>query len=225
MTDVNTKADGKWERLIERLLNEARLPPRMEEELRAFLSAVKTMPGRRGTPVKASTAYLYAVVLVRLGRFLADKGWEAFEAAPYEPLTGEVDRMAEEVLRQDITEFIRGFQVEGRRGPRAPKAPNAATRSHYVAYIRRFYRWLYGERLKVWPEGQYPPCVLGLSKLARLPPLEERSRVKRKSELLTPEDIERLLRACEVFSGRLVRLRNKALIAVLADTGVRRGSS
>jgi len=64
---------------------------------------------------------------------------------------------------------------------------------------------------------------LGLSKLARLPPLEERSRVKRKSELLTPEDIERLLRACEVFSGRLVRLRNKALIAVLADTGVRPG--
>jgi len=128
LTDVNTKADGKWERLIERLLNEARLPPRMEEELRAFLSAVKTMPGRRGTPVKASTAYLYAVVLVRLGRFLADKGWEAFEAAPYEPLTGEVDRMAEEVLRQDITEFIRGFQVEGRRalGLLRPQTPRRA---------------------------------------------------------------------------------------------------
>jgi len=217
MTGVNTEADGKWERLTERLLADARLPARMEEELRAFLSALRAMPGRHGAPVKAPTRYFYAVTLVRLGRYLADKGREAFEAAPYEPLTGEVDKIAEELLRQDITDFIRGLELDGRR------PPSTMTRAQHVARIRRFYRWLYGERLKVWPEDQYPPCVSGLRKVIRLPPLEERSRVKRKSELLTPEDIERLLRACEAFSDRLTRLRNKAIIAVLADTGVRPG--
>lgn len=153
----------------------------------------------RGRLRKESTIEQYVYIVGRLAEYLARKGMKSFK----------------EATAKDLEDFVLNYEN------RAPASKNGQIgwwmRNLVINTLRSFYKWLYRNEVG---DG-YPPCVARLKELVVRPPLDQRSRVKTPQDLLTDREVAALLRTCEDASNPLEVKRNRALIAVMYESGCR----
>jgi site-specific recombinase XerD len=173
----------------------------LTETIKEFERYLRTYPSRQGRLRKESSIEQYVYIVGRLAEYLSKKGMKSFK----------------EATAKDLEEFVLNYEN------RAPTSKNGQIgwwmRNLVINTLRSFYKWLYRDEVG---DG-YPPCVARLKELIVRPPLDQRSRVRTPQDLLTDREIAALLRACEDASNPLEVKRNRALIAVLYESGCRVG--
>ncbi|MFW6048502.1 MAG: tyrosine-type recombinase/integrase [Candidatus Natronoplasma sp.] len=104
-----------------------------------------------------------------------------------------LDKPFEETERREIEDMV--FKVKD-------KDVAQATKNDYKVLLKRFYKWVNG--------GEYPECIkwLNTSSKAKARKIPE--------ELLTEEDVTKLIKSCE-------NARNRAFISLLWESGARIG--
>jgi site-specific recombinase XerD len=184
-------------------------PDGFAAEMAAFERYLKTYPSRVGNPRSPRTIEQYMEIVGRLAEWLKSRGIGGFKMA----------------TAKDLEEFVVNYEGryvligEGRKLTVKTGPVSWQCRNRVVHVVRLFYKWLYRDEI---PDG-YPPCVRKLSELIVKPRLDERSRVKSSEDLLTDEELLALLRACDDASTVRQAKRNRALIAVLYESGCRVG--
>jgi len=88
-------------------------------------------------------------------------------------------------------------------------------RNNIIDTLIVFYRWLYG--------GEPPSFIEKLKSLREKRPIHERSRVKKPSDILGIDEVMRMIKTCEYESSPITCKRNKAVISLLYECGLRRG--
>jgi len=144
-------------------------------------------------------------VLKRLAEFLAEKGIRDFREAGYRE------------LEEFVLTYKRRDSLWGPGGTRIYRKGEIGWqhRNLLVIVLNLFYRWLNNDVEPEWARK--------LKKLITRPPMEERSRVKRPSDLLTDEELLALLRACEDSRSEMEVKRNKCFVSLLYESGCRIG--
>ena len=217
----------RYGRLIERALATRGLTERMREELRAFRDWLEATPGRGGRPRAPSTVYNYVRNMAGVGAYLAGKGYRSF-------FPGEgADLVAFETLGRDLYDYV--LHYKGARHIRAGKRSafrpvgraSPCTRARIAEAISVFYGrfalYYYEHALRrPAPEAELARMVRPIREDFRVTPASEVARrVKRPSDLPTDEEIRALIRAAGQRSR--VPARDMAIVALLAETGVRVG--
>jgi site-specific recombinase XerD len=187
-------------------------PNGLTEAVKGFEQYLKTYPSHFGRPRSQGTIVRYMQIIGRLAEWLKSRGIGDFKMATAKDLE-------EFVINYDSRRYV--WASGGGKRKRMVKGGSVKWqyRNLVINVLRLFYKWLYRDEI---PEG-YPPCVRKLGELIVKPRLDERSRVKSSDDLLTDEELLALLRACEDASTVRQAKRDKALIAVLYETGCRLG--
>jgi len=182
------------------------LPEGMVETIRQFKEFLETYPSRTGRMRSKGTIRVYLSDLRGLAEWLLERGVEDFKAVNAEMLENFIlnYRSRQTVFAENGTRKRRNHKITWQ------------TRNRIITVVTLFYKWLYESE-------EDPPCVKKIKKLKVNPPLEERSRVKSPDDLLAPDEILRMLKACDACKTQLEAKRNRALIAVLYESGCRVG--
>ena len=183
------------------------LNPSFQRDIEAFRRYLEAYPSKRGGRRASSTIRVYLHVVRRLAEFLSEKGLTNFR---------DVD---EEILEEFVLN-LKSIKTSWKRGSKGTiKEEKPATwrwRNFVINVVCLFYRWLLGN------DEEYPPCVKRIKRLVERRPIWEKSRIRSPDELLTREEILKMLEACDESRG-LAAIRDKALIAVLYESGARIG--
>ncbi|MDI6905411.1 MAG: tyrosine-type recombinase/integrase [Candidatus Bathyarchaeia archaeon] len=186
---------------------EKKLPKMMASDLIEFRKYLETYPSRIGKPRSKATIKMYLDILKRLVRWLDKRGVKDFK----------------DVSARELEEFIINYECKryvwgkGRRRIYLNKPIGWQFRNIVITTVMMFYKWLYRDD----PNIECPQSVRNLGKLEARPPLDERSRVKEASELLTDEELLSLLKACETGRTSLQVKRDRCLVSILYESGCR----
>lgn len=171
------------------------LPTVIQEQLDAFLRWLKTHPSRIGTQRGKRTIETYAFIISKYVNYIAHS-------------LGKSD--FKEVTADEVEKFVIELPFHKKR--------NGDVTWYYrnltISVLCLLYKFLYGE------DAENHPCVRRLRQLIVKPRPSERIAVKRE-DLLTEKDLLELLRACDYARTQLEAKRNRALIAVLYESGCR----
>jgi site-specific recombinase XerD len=180
---------------------------RLKEELEGFRKYLETYPSRNGRVRSQTTIEGYLHIAVKFAEWLSSRGIDSFEKAS----------------RRDVEDFILNYTAvktqwgKGRKPIGVKTQPSWGRRNFIIATLQTLYKYLYRD------SGMPPEQTKGLNSLRIKPRLEERSRVKHPKELLTEMDVIKMLKACDSAKSQLAVKRNRALIALLYESGARLG--
>ena len=179
----------------------------LEEAVKEFRRYLEDYPSRRGKKRTDGTIEEYMRIVDRLAEYLAEQNRESFK----------------DVTSKELEAFVLSYKsrksVWGKNRRREVKSETIKWqyRNMIIAVLRLFYQWLYDL------DEKYPDCVKTLKKLTVRQPITERSRVKKPKDLLSDEEIEKLLVACEHGKTQIIVKRDRALTSVLYESGGRAG--
>ncbi|MHA1582645.1 MAG: tyrosine-type recombinase/integrase [Candidatus Baldrarchaeia archaeon] len=167
----------------------------IQNQVNSFLRWLQTHPSRIGTQRGKRTIETYAFIINKYVSYVVHTlGKRDFK----EVTTDEVERFVIELpfhkkKNGDVSWYYRNLTI---------------------SVLCLLYKFLYREN------AENHPCVRRLRQLIVRPRPSERIAVKRE-DLLTEEDLLKLLRACDYARTQLEAKRNRALIAVLYESGCR----
>jgi site-specific recombinase XerD len=176
----------------------------LEDLVDRFLDACRRQRSRRtGRPFSPRTLEYYQTCLSGLCYYAENAGWPA---------------AAEEVTREHLRQYLYYLDQEryrwtgdGRRG--TSKQASAATVHHYLKVAKTFFRWAVDE--EYLPESPASASLLRM----RLPSPQYQD-----VEPYTDEEVGAMLGECEreySRGNRYLGARNKAMVSVFIDTGLR----
>jgi len=111
-----------------------------------------------------------------------------------------MQKKIEGISGEDVDSYFRNFRGNIKCAE--------STISHKIVVIKQFFKWFYDKRAIKY-EGEFPPVISFLK-------LKRPENKLRQSDLLTREDIRRMIEA-------MPKARDKAILAVLCDSGARVG--
>lgn len=179
----------------------------LEEVVKKFRKYLEVYPSRRGKKRSEGTIEEYMRIVDRLAEWLTEQNKGDFK----------------DVTSKELETFVLNYQrrrwIWGKNRKRIVKTGTVKWqyRNIVITTLRLFYQWLYD-----LDEG-YPDCVKPLKKLIERRPLSELSRIKTPKELLSDEEIVKLLAVCEHGSTQIMVKRDRALISVIYESGGRVG--
>ena len=173
-----------------------------------FERYLRTVPGRNGK-IRSEGAIKYYLKYVRnFADFLKAEGKKDFK---------------KDVDYRTIEKFITQYRGKALRWNGKRKHVEVTidikeqSRNNIINALIVFYKWLYRD------EDKPPSFVEKLKNLKVKRPIQEQSRVKKPSDILSVEEVMRMIRACEYEASPITCKRNKAIIGLLYETGIRAG--
>ena len=167
----------------------------IQEQLNSFLRWLKTHPSRTRTQRGKRTIETYTFIINKYVNYVVHS-------------LGKSD--FKEVTADEVEKFVIELPFHKKR--------NGDVTWYYrnltISVLCLLYKFLYGE------DAENHPCLKRLRQLIVKPRPTERIAVKRE-DLLTEEDLLKLLKACDYARTQLEAKRNRALIAVLYESGCR----
>lgn len=118
----------------------------------------------------------------------------------------------EDFRPKTIEKFLQ--HVGTRKNPRTGEPIAATTLQSYAKVLKAFLPWV--EREDAYEDKENRRVRPNLHKAVRMPKVEEKVLF-----IYSPEQISSLLKACDKFTDKMLQIRNKAIISVLAYTGIR----
>jgi len=176
-----------------------------EKVLEDFERYLRTVPDRNGKIRSEGTIRIYLRVARSLAEYLRREGRKDFK---------DVDA---EILKRFVMEY-RGRKSRIAKGKRfvVVEAPvQWSARNSIIRSLSVFYRWLNND--------EEPSYIKPLKKLVVRPPVEERTRIKKPSDILTPQEVLKMIKACDFENSPFTAKRDKAILAVLYESGCRIG--
>ena len=176
-----------------------------KDVLENFEHYLRTTPDRNGRIRSEGAIRVYLLYIRNLAEFLRVEGRKDFKDVDAETLKRFV--MEYKSKKSRIAKGKKFVVVEV---PIQWQARNTIIRSLSV-----FYRWLNND--------EEPNYLKPLKKLITKPTLEERTRIKKPSDILTPQEVLKMIKACDFENSPFAAKRDKAIISVLYEGGLRLG--
>ena len=176
-----------------------------KEVLEDFEHYMRTTPDRNGKIRSKGTIGIYLRVIRSFAEFLRAEGRKDFK---------DVDA---EILKRFVMEYKgkKSRIAKGKRFEKVEVSIQWSARNTLIRSLSVFYRWLNND--------EEPSYIKPLKKLIVRPPVEERTRVKKPSDILTPQEVLKMIKACDFENSPFTAKRDKAIIAMLYEGGLRIG--
>ena len=176
-----------------------------KEILENFEHYLRTVPDRNGKIRSENSIRVYLLYIRNLAEFLRVEGRKDFK---------DVDT---EILKRFVMEYKgkKSRIAKGKKFVIVETPVQWQTRNVLINVLCVFYRWLNND--------EEPNYLKPLKKLVVRPPIEERTRVKKPSDILTVEEVLKMIKACNFENSPFIAKRDKAILAVLYEGGLRVG--